>query len=255
MLFNTFLQENINLYLGGCIKLGVPSQDMCILADLHSRQSIPAVLSNIYALGRQAQVIPSFNGPILGVKYSVTPEEQARRQQKKEEENIRLMKHRRMKSDCQIQRRKELEDEQRSEALKDYEEKETKKLTRQLSKGRISLEAFRQKSSENLKKIDTLKNSNKDLTGLIPGIGAVKYGMDREIEQKRKKKYKNENKEEQVLDWIEAVTGEELESFYDDLKDGKILCKLMNTLRPNTIRRINSRDTALSHRVCFVLFS
>lgn len=221
---------------------------MCILADLHSRQSISAVLSNIYALGRQAQVISTFDGPILGAKYSVSIEEQQRRRKKKEEEKKKLMSHRRMKSDSQLRRRNELEYEQRLEALKDYEEKETRKLTRQLSKGKITLESFRQKSSENLLKVDTLKNSEQDLTGVIPGIGAVKYGMDREIAKKRKNNY-NTEKEEQVMDWIEAVTGEELDSFYDGLKDGKLLCKLINKIRPNTIRRINTRDTALSHRV------
>ena len=222
---------------------------MCLLSDLHSRRSIPAVLANIYALGRQAQVTSTFDGPRLGVKYSVSIEEQQRRKKKKETERQKFMAHRRMKSDSQLRRRTELELEQREEALKDLEVKETRKLTRQLSKGKISLEAFRQKSSENLMKIDTLKNSNADLTELVPGLGAVKYGMDREIAKKRKKQYSTE-KEEQVMDWIEAVTGEDINSFYDDLKDGKTLCKLLNCFRPKMIRRINTRDTALSHRVC-----
>lgn len=246
-------RENITLYLGGCMKIGIPSQDMFILADLHSRKSIPVVLSNIYAVGRQAQVISGFNGPRLGVTYSITMEEQQRRLKKKANEKKRIEAHRRMKSDSQLQRRLELETEQRTEAINDLEVKETRKLQRRLSKGRISLADFRQKSNENLKKFKELKTSNSDLSELVPNLPGIKYGMDRETEKKRKRQYSTE-KEEQVMDWIETVTGEQVDSFYEDLKDGKILCKLLNTFKPGIIRRINTRNSAISHRDNIQLF-
>jgi hypothetical protein len=38
------------------------------------------VIQNIYAVGRQAQVIPGFNGPKLGVTFTVSLEEQVQAQ-------------------------------------------------------------------------------------------------------------------------------------------------------------------------------
>ena len=241
-------RENINLYLAGCVALGIPSQDMCLMSDLHSRRSISAVLSNIYALGRQAQVTSSFQGPRLGVKYSVSIEEQLRRTQAKEEEKQTQANHRRRMSDCQLVRRNELEDELRTQTLTELEEREQRTHKRRLSKGRISLADFRQLSQGSLQKYQQLKDSSADISELVPGAGAVKYGMDREIAQKRRENYSNE-KEEQVMDWIEAISGQRVDTFYDDLKTGVVLCELLNAIRPGIIRRINKRDTALSHRV------
>jgi len=240
-------RENINLYLAGCTKLGIPSQDMCLLSDLHSQRSISAVLGNIYALGRQAQVISTFDGPRLGVKYTVSIEEQMRRAKKKEEERQRVIQHRRMKSDSQLRRRNELEEEMRSETLKELEEREQRTHKRRLSKGRISLADFRQLSQGSLEKFKQLKDSKTDISSMVPGSGAVKYGMDREIAQKRKENYSNE-KEEQVMDWIEAISGKPVNNFYDDLRDGIVLCELLNAIRPGLIRRVNKRDVAISHR-------
>lgn len=232
------------------MKLGIASQDMCLLADLHSKKSIPAVLNNIYALGRQAQVTSTFKGPRLGVKYSISIEEQERRLKKKEEERQTAARHRRMKSDSQLRRRNELEQERRTEAIDTYEKRETRKLTRKLSKGRISLAAFRQKSFENVNTFKKLRTSSSDLTEMVPEIKVkpVKYGMDLEIEKKRDSNY-NVEKEEQVMDWIEAVTGKQVEDFYTDLKDGKTLCELINTIRPNLIRRVNTHRSVLADRV------
>lgn len=46
------------------------------------------------------------------------------------------------------------------------------------------------------------------------------------------------------MEWIEAVLGEKLfnkgECYEDVLRDGQVLCKLMNKIQPNSIAKINS---------------
>ncbi|CAM9847781.1 unnamed protein product [Ectocarpus sp. 8 AP-2014] len=40
--------------------------------------------------------------------------------------------------------------------------------------------------------------------------------------------------------WVEQVTGEPLEGdFADGLRDGVRLCKLLNTIKPSSVRRVN----------------
>lgn len=48
--------------------------------------------------------------------------------------------------------------------------------------------------------------------------------------------------EAEVLGWIEAVLGERLQSgtFEEVLRDGTILCRLMNKLKPGAIAKINT---------------
>jgi len=46
--------------------------------------------------------------------------------------------------------------------------------------------------------------------------------------------------EQQVLDWIDALTGEkkgDKELYEDFLRDGLVLCKLINKLRPGSVKR------------------
>jgi len=67
------------------------------------------------------------------------------------------------------------------------------------------------------------------------------YGLDLELEAKKMAKYDKE-KENDVRFWIEAVTGEEFkhDDFQEALKDGVLLCKVCNIVRPGSIPKINS---------------
>eukprot|EP01100_Stratorugosa_tubuloviscum_P006335 TRINITY_DN273_c2_g2_i3.p1 TRINITY_DN273_c2_g2~~TRINITY_DN273_c2_g2_i3.p1 ORF type:complete len:193 (+),score=102.03 TRINITY_DN273_c2_g2_i3:151-729(+) len=67
------------------------------------------------------------------------------------------------------------------------------------------------------------------------------YGLDAELQSKRLQSY-DMNLEREARDWIQAVTGTAVGSgdqLAQDLKDGVILCNLINCLRANTIRSIN----------------
>lgn len=50
----------------------------------------------------------------------------------------------------------------------------------------------------------------------------------------------------EILDWIEAVTGEKVprdQPFEKVLKDGVILCNMMNVIQPGSIKRINKKGS------------
>lgn len=52
------------------------------------------------------------------------------------------------------------------------------------------------------------------------------------------------------LEWIKEVTGEpintsgDMDNFFEVLKDGVILCKLVNSLQPGTIKKVNESKMA-----------
>lgn len=47
----------------------------------------------------------------------------------------------------------------------------------------------------------------------------------------------------EAQEWIESVTGEAFEmEFADSLRDGVKLCTLLNTIKPNSIRRVNTKE-------------
>lgn len=56
---------------------------------------------------------------------------------------------------------------------------------------------------------------------------------------------RNKEQEAEVLGWIEAVLGEKLPSgnYEDVLRDGVILCHLINKLAPGSVKKIQSKGT------------
>jgi len=75
------------------------------------------------------------------------------------------------------------------------------------------------------------------------------YGMDAELAAKAKEKYDPEL-ENQAAEWIEAVTGESgvKGNFAEALKSGVVLCKVLNTIKPGTIKKINEQSMAFKQR-------
>jgi hypothetical protein len=67
------------------------------------------------------------------------------------------------------------------------------------------------------------------------------YGLDADLEKKRAAGY-NKNLEQQAQRWIEAVVGEKFPSdFHTSLKDGLILCKLANKLKPGSVPQVGTQ--------------
>jgi len=85
------------------------------------------------------------------------------------------------------------------------------------------------------------------------------FGLSAEIKNKIASKYDLEL-ERQAREWIEEVTGEQIfnheeypwvddvstssKNFHSLLKDGKILCRLMNIINPGAIKKINESSMA-----------
>jgi len=110
-----YLEEkaNITRYLDACRKIGLPEQDLMDPLDMSDSKKDPiALLTNIFALGRQAQAI-GYNGPSLGVRYYKTVEDQERLKAKREEERRQEYEHVEKVREAQRIRRDELEEEKK----------------------------------------------------------------------------------------------------------------------------------------------
>jgi len=62
--------ENIAAYLDACSRLGVPTYDSFQTVALYENKDMLGVLTNIHSLGRVAQRVPGFAGPVLGAKLA-----------------------------------------------------------------------------------------------------------------------------------------------------------------------------------------
>lgn len=72
------------------------------------------------------------------------------------------------------------------------------------------------------------------------GTRGAGYGLDADLARKQAAKY-DTNAEAMVKDWITAVTGDQFgPSFGDSLKDGRILCNLINKIRAGTVKKIEA---------------
>lgn len=60
--------ENVSAYLAAAASLGVPAHDMFRTVDLYEGKDMKAVLINIHSLGRAAQRLEGFDGPVLGAQ-------------------------------------------------------------------------------------------------------------------------------------------------------------------------------------------
>ena len=73
---------------------------------------------------------------------------------------------------------------------------------------------------------------------------ATKSGFAAEAQKKIMSKY-SEDQAAEALEWIKVVTGEnintsgDMDNLHETLKDGVLLCKLINQLKPGTIKKVN----------------
>jgi hypothetical protein len=72
--------------------------------------------------------------------------------------------------------------------------------------------------------------------------------LDRDVKNKIAAKYDPE-REREVIEWIEAVTGEDLGgSLVDGLHDGVVVCNLVNLIFPRTVTDISTKKMAFFQR-------
>ncbi|KAG8039953.1 hypothetical protein G9C98_000670 [Cotesia typhae] len=78
---------------------------------------------------------------------------------------------------------------------------------------------------------------------------AAKSGFAAEAQKKINSKYSEELAQES-LEWIKMITGEDIktsgdmDNFYETLKDGTLLCRLINKIQEGSIKKINQSKMA-----------
>jgi len=80
------------------------------------------------------------------------------------------------------------------------------------------------------------------------------YGLSRECAMKSQAKFSPE-RAKQCVDWIEEVTGTKAEmeikdqiDFAEMLKDGSVLCQLINAIQPGSVKKINTMKAPFKQR-------
>jgi len=78
---------------------------------------------------------------------------------------------------------------------------------------------------------------------------ATKSGFAAEAQRKIQSKYSDVQANE-VLEWIKLITDEAIntsgdaDNFYEVLKDGTLLCRLVNVIKPDSVKKINQSTMA-----------
>uniref|UniRef100_A0A646QDX5 Transgelin n=1 Tax=Hemiscolopendra marginata TaxID=943146 RepID=A0A646QDX5_9MYRI len=78
---------------------------------------------------------------------------------------------------------------------------------------------------------------------------ATKSGLAAEAHDKIRKKYDSQQAAE-VLEWVKVITGEDINTsgeehnFNETLKNGQLLCKLVNELKPGSVKKIQTSSLA-----------
>jgi len=80
-------------------------------------------------------------------------------------------------------------------------------------------------------------------------VEADAQGLDADLKRKAAEKY-DVGLENEAAEWIEAVTGETgiKGNFAEALHSGVVLCKLINTIKPGSIKKINENKMAFKQR-------
>jgi hypothetical protein len=74
---------------------------------------------------------------------------------------------------------------------------------------------------------------------MMVGARGGGYGLDAELARKKAANY-DFGAENKAKEWVEALTNETFEgAFGESLRDGVLLCKLVNTIRPGTVKKVN----------------
>uniref|UniRef100_A0A1B6L9J9 Transgelin n=1 Tax=Graphocephala atropunctata TaxID=36148 RepID=A0A1B6L9J9_9HEMI len=78
---------------------------------------------------------------------------------------------------------------------------------------------------------------------------ATKSGFAAEAQRKINSKYSEELAQES-LEWVRTITNEDfntsgdVDNFYETLKDGQLLCRLVNIMKPGSVKKINQSTMA-----------
>ncbi|KAK4876728.1 hypothetical protein RN001_009234 [Aquatica leii] len=78
---------------------------------------------------------------------------------------------------------------------------------------------------------------------------ATKSGFAAEAQRKINAKYSDELAQES-LEWVKEILGDDInvagdmDNFYEVLKDGQVLCRMVNTIKPGIVKKVNQSSMA-----------
>jgi hypothetical protein len=219
--------ENVTAFIRFCRTTGVTEFDLFETLDLFETKDLGAVVRCLHALGRTLQKNPSFKGPFLGVKEAT--------------------KNQRTFSD------KQLSEARNAVSLVNMGSQATMRRTQVSAAGSVTFgaNAASQLQQSSSSTADSSKDTATSSLGQlertpspatsslnncsIPAPVQVRgggYGLDAELAAKAQEKY-DYDLESEVVAWIEAITEQTLreKGFGPSLKDGSVLCMLINALR------------------------
>ncbi|KAL3656347.1 hypothetical protein V7S43_018838 [Phytophthora oleae] len=252
------LMENVSAFLKACRVMGVNEFDLFETVDLFELKDLGNVVRCIFALGRAVQRnYPDFQGPTLGVKES--------------------SKNQRSFTSDQLAGGKNIPAQQTLGSFRTMKRQNTSHTNRVMLGADAAQSAYRAPppppppSAEKIEQLSRFRKADKLLTFKSQPEGELsptkhvptKQEVDAtvaELSDDVEKASLDDKKvassipglnsatanfgptaEEEAQDWIEAVLGERfLASFGDSLKDGVMLCTLMNKIKPGLIPRIQT---------------
>lgn len=265
------LMENVSAFLRACRKIGVNEFDLFETVDLFELKDLGHVVRCIFSLGRAVQKhFPEFDGPTLGVKESVKNERTFTEEKLNEARNAPVLAnlgsfrtmprlnvnrgnsvtfgaeastsfHRapppppppsaeKVELVSQVRAGKALFDQPSTTAV----------YTPSLSvEERFGNAATPPKPDENSENLAQLANAIEQVS--LNSESATSTHIASSIPGLSPTQQSGPTPEDEAQEWIEGVLNEKfLASFGDSLKDGIILCNLMNKIRPGLIRRIQT---------------
>ncbi|KAE8887823.1 hypothetical protein PF005_g26098 [Phytophthora fragariae] len=255
------LMENVSAFLKACRVMGVNEFDLFETVDLFELKDLGNVVRCVFALGRAVQRnYPDFKGPTLGVKESV--------------------KNQRSFTPDQLADGKNIISQQTLGSFRTMKRYTSYHTNNVMLGADAAQSAYRAPppppppSKEKIEQLSRFRNANKLTTfnaqpegELSPSakhvptkeeVAATVAELSEEVEKTTVSDEKvasssstpvlnsvaassGPTTEEEAQEWIEAVLGEKfLASFGDSLKDGVILCTLMNKIQPGLIPKIQS---------------
>lgn len=170
-------------------------------------------------LALNTSLILGYRGPKLGVKFSTTIKDISERRKKREAAQIEVEAIQWARDQELLERRAKYEEKRKSVVMERMLAEDERALARRRRRmGRVDPRAA---SAE--------RDAENESTAL--------FGMDKDLQEAQEQSY-DVGLESVVLDWLEATTGHPIDYFYESLRDGVILCHLINEIRPRMIPRI-----------------
>ncbi|KUF89148.1 Luc7 protein 3 [Phytophthora nicotianae] len=252
------LMENVSAFLKACRIMGVNEFDLFETVDLFELKDLGNVVRCIFALGRAVQRnYPDFTGPTLGVKESIKNQRSFTSDQLAGGKNIpaqqtlgsfRTMKRQTTSYSNNVmlgadaaqsayrapppppppsaEKIEQLSRFRKADQLTTFDSQPDGEISP--TKHAPTKEEVEAAVAELTDDVDKTTLDDTKVASSIPGLNSVTTSS-------------GPTAEEEAQEWIEAVLGEKfLASFGDSLKDGVMLCSLMNKIKPGLIPRIQT---------------